>query len=273
MSLAREFGESRLKPTYVRLGRMVYRCRRVNADALLAEGYAHLEGSSSAREAVAQIEKQRKVEYLKSIGAAADDASALEKVELSADARNRARFEAWASTPAGAKAMRERANAYVCAAIDGAGRVRDDYTSTARLELLDESVLEDVLDQERGGHGIEPWRFVREEGQQDYDKGVVWVHALAEVERVSLGMAIQQLNSVAGEVQPFRGGPRDARPSRSAGEPVRGAAARGARVDAPADGDQRGGARSPRRGDGGKGGGREAGRRDGGPRPMTRKKR
>jgi hypothetical protein len=224
------------RPVLISFGRLVYEVRRVNSDDLRRVGYAVLEGAASVRAAEKEIkEESRKARALLK----ATPAEELAEQEALAEERlaeiSIRRFEALTATPQSQVALLERCGAYICAAVVGAGRLREEV-ETPDLGVVvaaddPATVLEDLRSDAEIEAGkppiyVERISYVRLEAEQNIDAGRIWLHALPEDDRSLLGSAIILLQSVSREVTPFRLCPRGAPADRRAGEEVQPAAAR-----------------------------------------------
>lgn len=203
---------------YVVLGRTIYAVRRVNSDQLRHQGWATLEGSSSARAALAEAQERAEELQARSDGMTPEE---LAEAQRQVAAQRESYWRAMVGRPEGAEAMLSRSDAYICAAVVGAGALRDDLPAVG-CEVLTpdqapEVVAQDLRTPEEIASGswpdpvyLVPQTFVRELVAEDAAQRRTWVHRLSTAQRTTLGTAIAQLQEVASEVAPFRrlAGPR-----------------------------------------------------------------
>lgn len=211
----------------IAVGRWLLRVRRVNSDDLRRVGWAELEGSASAREARQQVQDQAAVDRAQALGGEAQ--ADRKRAMLEADRRRQAAatFDRMTSTPEGQAAWTRRCDAYIRACVVGAGRLRDDIDAgpVAVHELEDIPQIAAELDP---GVYLAPARIVPDEADADLDASParVWIHVLTAEERILVGTVLIRLQSVAGEVRPFRGARGAAAADRADGEGLRADAAR-----------------------------------------------
>lgn len=226
------------KPRLIAWGDLVYRVIRVDSDDLRRVGFATLEGAASVREVdvrLREVQRQTraKVSKLKPEEAEAELAKAKEREAALAEDR----LVALLGRAEAQVAVLDRYDAYICSAITGVGRLLDTTERHPLGVVVDVSyedratVLEDLRDEAEVGAGAEPIyieqiRFVQSEKDHDPDKGRVWVHSLNEEQRRLLGTAIAVLQSVAGDLVPFRLQPRAPADPGEAGDPIQQATAR-----------------------------------------------
>ncbi len=261
--LVREASRDRV----VAVGPWLFRVRRVNSDDLRRVGWAELEGSAAAREARQQVQDQAAVERARHLGGDAQADRKAAMVEADRRRQAAATFARMTSTPEGERAWVQRCDAYIRACVTHAGRVSGDALPDA-VTVLELEQVADVAHELEPGVYLHPARIVLEETEQDLDAtpARVWVHHLTAEQRILLGTVLIRLQSVAGEVRPFRGARGATSADRADGEGVRQDAARD-----PALGAGRGGAGGggPRRDGPGDGGGVRGGAADGGGGPAA----
>ena len=205
-------------PKLIAWGDLVYRVRRVDSDDLRRVGFAALEGSASVREAETELRRLQREARARISKLTPEEAIVeLEKAAAREAEIAEQRLVAVLGRPEGQTALLDRYDAYICAAITGAGRLLATTERRPPGVVVDADdpakVLEDLRDQEEIEAGKEPVyieaiRFSQREAEHDPDRGVVWIHALSEDQRRLLGAAIGILQSVTGALVPFRLEPR-----------------------------------------------------------------
>lgn len=229
------------RPQLLAFRGFVYEVQRASSDALSRVGYAVLEGEASVKAAEREIrEDLRKLREVIKATPPEEREAARERLERQVFEKQVKRLELMQAKPEQQIAMLERCNAYICAAVVGAGKLLPEYEDTpiGVIEAADPAaVLVDLRSEEEIAEGkrpsyVEPIRYVQTLAEQDVAKGLIWVRALPEEDREALGSAIISLQGVAKEIKPFRLGPSAAREDRRAGEEVRADSSRGDGVDA-----------------------------------------
>jgi len=234
-NVARLIAES-AREHYVVLDRTIYAIRRINSDQLRHHGWAELEGASSVKAALEQIDREAE-DLRKRIDPKRrkkpDDELRMKLLEL-----QRSRMLAIYSRPESAEAQLARCTAYICAAVVGAGRLRDDVDLKELVVVLPDdadpaTLAEDLRLPDEIEHGappvyLAPVRFVQDEAAEDLDHAITWVHRLSAIQRSTLGALVIDLQSVAGEVTSFRRAAGAAGGVLEAGEGDGALAARGA---------------------------------------------
>src|SRR5262245_47875262 len=128
------------RPRYVVVGRAIWGVRRVNSDDLRAVGYAALEGSAAGRQAAAEMSKLRREAKDLAAGATPDQIEAHE-VELQKQLRAvvERRDAAFGSSADGARALQQRLDGYVVAAVQRCGILLDDV-EYEKVDILPDDV-------------------------------------------------------------------------------------------------------------------------------------
>lgn len=241
------------------LGDLVLEVERVNSDQLRRHGWSELEGSSSAREALALVRQEKMAAREAASGNAPEvSAARLEHHRTTVAAQSQKAFAALTARPEGQVAFVSRCTAYVCAMVVRAGFAKEGdlpgvkvTKAVGRLGVLPAGTdPATVTFFKEGEQPLETMRYVQDRSKENPAEGVLWVHRLTEEQRTALGLVLIGLQSVAPEVTPFRVATGGAPADPPAREGVREVAARGAQADAVPDGaggGVRGAARRDRR--------------------------
>jgi hypothetical protein len=226
---------AKARPRLLFIGQIVWRVKLVDSLGLAKEGFAHLEGSTQARQAQAEINRDTKALHAE---LQAIPVAERKRRQLEFDLRNyeieQRRLEIMRSTPQGEAALQQRMCGYIKAGVTGSGKLRDgvkleDGEDVPVFGLLDEygdpaQFLEDCrtpqeVEEGREPYYIDPLQFVDTEAEQDIEAGRVWILTLSDEYRLNLGTAIQGLQGeVADRLKPFRLRPPDPEASGQAGE-------------------------------------------------------
>lgn len=249
--IAKRLG-AKARPKLLHIGRNVYRTRLVDSLKLARAGYAHLEGSAQLKVALAEVSREARElqELLRGMPEAERKRRAQELAKRDYDLGQR-RLEVMRSTPQGAKALSERQNGYLKAAVTGMGLLLEDARGENGEPLPESGLLEyhepanfleDLRTEEEAEAGeppyyIEPVQFVDTEDEADEDAGRIWLQTIPEDEREALVMAIQLLQMPAAEhLKPFRCGARGSADAGSAGEALPHGSLHGADMESVPDG-------------------------------------
>lgn len=223
MSIAAAFAAAPVG--WVAYEHLVFRVRRVCTDDLRRVGHAELEGSEAYTAVRQQLERELTEAQIAAGQHESDEAraAAVARVAQVRETRAIKRLQAMVSTPAGQDAMLARADAYLCAALDG---VAEGETWAAEPTVhLAEPPLRTAW---------EPWRWVRTEAEESAEEGRVaigrWPTAVREVVGLTVIGLLQGVTRR--RVDPFPPGRRPAPESAPAGGDLRSDAGGGDEVAA-----------------------------------------
>lgn len=182
MSLAAQWTQQVLG--YVLHGPIAYRIRRVRSADLQRVGLAALEGSETYSAIRAELEQEAE-EAIYVSGRPAEEQpaarAALAAKRRKTELRHLAKLD---RDPVARKALLDRAAAYVCAAIDGAGQLVDPASVPDDLVLtLQEPAVSEWY----------PWRWVPDGEAEDEDAGIVSIGWVPEGTVYVWGQLIQSL--------------------------------------------------------------------------------
>ncbi len=168
--------------------RAVLRAQRVKSADLAHHGFAELVGNAEVRNAFAAARKAglQKLE----------DEAATEKLHRQAQERF---TEQMSKAPERIQALEAQMCAWLCASIVGAGKLEEGVRCDAMSVVAEEDC--EVYDEEQGLR-IEPLTICM--NIADECDGVLWVGRIPEPIRALLYVTVRKLNSMAGEVKPFR---------------------------------------------------------------------
>lgn len=202
-----------LKPRLVRQGDLVFRIERVDSTQLRRHGYATLEGSTAAQEAIAAAQAKYLREADESAGiplATIEEREAHNRRLLSE--RNAAHLMALNRDAAGQVAFLARCDAYLLAAVSGVGTALEEVPSDADAVRPDLEMYDRDTDAAEVAEEIRDCRLVQSRAAHDTDRGAIWIGVLSESQRRELGMVVMAIQNeeAAREVAPFRRGGRGA---------------------------------------------------------------
>jgi hypothetical protein len=185
------------------LGGAVFRLKHVRSRDLILVGFAALEGDR----ALAGLQKEQREER-KLAKMDPDQQTKMAEIQR---LQMIAYFERISSKPSSAVAFEERMDAYVCAAVTGAGQLTGE--ALAQLGISKERPVvplgsdfnpEEWCELDESGVHIVPMRYVREEADAD-GEAVLWVDSLPDLQRGALGAYVMaQSKGVGAALRPFR---------------------------------------------------------------------
>jgi hypothetical protein len=185
------------------VGGVVFRLQHVRSRDLLEVGFASLEGDRALAELKKTMAAERKAARL--------DEAGQERLREIKNAQAAAWMERMAAKPDSSVALEQRLEAYVCAAVTGAGQLRPEALS--QLDLGPERPVVPLgsdfdpeawcVPDDDGSH-IADLRYVPEREQDDGDLHL-WVESLPPLHRGALGAYVMtQSQGVGDALRPFR---------------------------------------------------------------------